>query len=78
MQSLELSGLRSDEVIVVFVVGDSVGELQAKNIISIEPISLEGVDHNSGLQSGLKISETKNDFLTRFLFPRNQTNCFES
>lgn len=68
----------SNEVAVVFVVGDSVRELQAKNVISIEPVPLQGVDDYGGLQCGLEVSETENDFLTWLLFAGNETNSFES
>lgn len=71
-----MTGL-SNEVAVVFVVGDGIRELQAKNVISIEPVSLQGVDDYGGLQCGLEVSETKYDFFTWLLFARNKTNSFE-
>ena len=71
-----MTGL-SNEVTVVFVVGDGVRELQAKNVISIESVSLQGVDDYGGLQRGLEVSETENDFLTWLLFAGNETNSFE-
>ena len=78
MQVLELGAALSWEIIVVFVVCDRVRELQPKNIVPIKPISLEGVDNNSGLQSRFKISKTKDDLFSGFLFTRNKTNSFEA
>lgn len=77
LQALEL-GTLSRNIVVVFVVSDSVRELQAKDIVSIKPISLKSVDNNSSLQSRFKIRKTKDDLFSRFLFPRNETNGFEA
>lgn len=62
----------------MLVVCDCVWELKTQDVISIESISLERIDNDSRLKSGLEVSKAQDYFLPGFFLSRDESNSFKS
>ena len=62
----------------MLIVCDSVRKLKTQDVISVESVTLESVDNDSGLESRLEVSKTQNYFFPGFFLARDKSNSFES
>jgi len=73
--------VRTNTIVTVLgspVAGESIGKLEAKDVVSVETVALQRVDHDRRLNSILEISKTQHDSFTLTLFARNETHSFET
>jgi hypothetical protein len=65
-------------VLVSSIARERIGKLEAKDVVAVETIALQRVNHDCSLKSIFEISETQHDSFTLTLFPRNETHSFET
>ena len=55
-----------------------VGELQSPDVVFIEAVALQSVNHQRRLEAVLEVSEAKDDLLLRADLPRDEPHRFKS